>query len=228
MRLDALFLLAASFLVGLAANCGAAQASSSDATSTKAYLQANHALLRAASSQVATAEMRLRAMLLQVRRECPAVAAESPQNHDSKELANEVIGVMVLNVYHLDLPAAKRFMRAVGHLRWSDARVTRAVRRYAGKLRTLSRLAIPSVCADVQAWVATGYRTLPAGTVLFDQRFFPAWVGVGELPSTLTPFERPDQKSTIKRLEEIKSALADHEARAVVWWGKIAAAMGLN
>jgi hypothetical protein len=228
MRLDVLLFVAACQLAGLAANCGPAQASNADLTSTKTYLQANYALLRAASSHVGAAEARLRAMLLQVRSECPAVAAESPQNQDSKELSNEVIGVMVLDVYHLDLPAARRFLRAVRHLRWSDARLTHAVRRYASQLQTLARLATPNVCTDVRAWVDSAYRTLPADTVLFDQQFFPAWVGVGELPSALIPYERPEERGTIKHIGAIKSQLADREARAVVWWGKITGTMELN
>lgn len=228
MRLGVLLFVAACPLAGLATDCGPAQASDADVTNTKTYLQANYALLRAASSHVEPGEARLRALLLQVRSECPAVAAESPQNQDSKKLSNEVIGVMVLDVYHLGLPAAKRFLRAVRGLRWSDPRLTRTVRRYARQLQTLARLAIPNVCADVRAWVDSTYRTLPADTVLFDQQFFPAWVGVGDLPSALIPYERPEERGTIKRIEAIKSVLADHEARAVIWWGKITDAMELN
>lgn len=167
-------------------------------------------------------------MLIQVRGECPNVAFESPQNHDSKELTNEVIGVMVLNVYHLDMPAARRFMRVSARLRWSDARLTRAVRRYLGKLATLARISIPSVCADVRSWVTSSFQTLAPATTLFDAEFFAVWVGVGELPSALGHFERPDERATIRRIDAIKSELADLEARAVVWWGKITDAIGLN
>jgi hypothetical protein len=228
MRLGVLLFVAACPLAGLATNCGPAQASNADLANTKTYLEANYALLRAASSHVGAAEARLRAMLLQVRSECPAVAAESPQNQDSKQLSNEVIGAMVLDDYHLGLPAAERFLRTIRHLRWSNARLTRVVRRYARQLQTLARLAIPTVCADVRAWVNSAYRTLPADTVLFDKQFFPAWVSVGELPSALIPYERTEERGTIKHIEAIKSQLADREARAVVWWGKITGAMELN
>ncbi len=228
MRLDALLLVAAPALLALTGACATAQASATDVASTRAYLDANYKLLQAAATHATAAEARLREMLIQVRGECPNVAFESPQNQDSKELSNEVIGVMVLNVYHLDLPAVRRFMRASARLSWTDARLTHAVRRYVGKLGSLARISIPSVCADVRSWVMSSFQTLAPATTLFDAEFFPVWVGVGELPAALGPFERPDEGATIRRIDAIKSELADREARAVVWWGKITAAIGLN
>ncbi|MBA3807495.1 MAG: hypothetical protein H0X28_03735 [Solirubrobacterales bacterium] len=215
-------------LVALTVLPAAAQGASADVASTNTFVQANYVLVRSARAHLAAAEAAPRQVLAQVRRECPHAAAESPQNGDSTQLSNEVIGAMVLRAYQLDAPALHSFVAAASALHWSSAALTRTVRGYAADLRVLAQLAPPHLCADVRAWVASGYRTLPAATVAFDRVFMPAWVGIGLHPAGLTRFAGAQQRSLLKRSDGLVVQLADGEARAVERWGDIMNELGIS
>jgi hypothetical protein len=205
-----------------------AAASSRDVASAGAYIRANLALVQAARIHLRAGEAAPLKVLARVRRECPAAAAQSPQDAESTQMTHEVIGAMVLSAYHLDVPAVEAFVRRTARLRWGDARLARAVRGYAANLRVLARLAPPPLCADVKAWVAGGYRGLPASTVAFDRRFMSAWVAIGMLPARLSAYETAAERGAIARAEAIEVQITDAEARAVETWGKIMNELGLE
>ena len=205
-----------------------APAASMDVASTDTFVRAFYMLVRSAKVHLRAAEAVPPAVLAQVRRECPHAAAESPQNGDSTQLSNEVIGAIVLGAYHLDLPALNRFVALAGHLRWSDPRLTRTVRSYVADLGVIAKLAPPHLCADVGAWVASGYRTLPAATVAFDRAFVRAWVGIEPAPAGLDAFAGAQQRRLLKRSRPLIVQFADAEARAVRTWGAILDELGVN
>jgi hypothetical protein len=219
---------AAAALALLALAPAGASASATDLASARAYIHADLALVLVARSHLRAAEAAPLKVLAQVRRECPAAAAQSPQNAESTQMSNEVIGAMVLSAYHLDIPSLGAFVRATARLPWSDARLRGAVRGYAANLRVLARLAPPPLCADVKAWVAGGYRGLPASTVAFDRRFMPAWVAIGMLPARLAAYETAGERSELARTGAIEVQITDAEARAVETWGKIMNELGLE
>jgi hypothetical protein len=194
---------------------------SGDATATSQYLAANYTLVRTARSYLRRAEAAPLKVLAQVTRECPRAAAGSPQDPQSTELSDEVIGAMVIAAYHLDVPGLRRFVSQTSRLHWSSKSATSAVRGYAAKLKALAGLAPPNLCADVRAWAASGYKTLPASTLRFDAIFLPAWVAIGLLPGPLKPFESSAQKSVLVRSNALEEELTEGEARAVESWGKI-------
>jgi len=221
-----LLLTAAMTLLGAPTS---ALASSGDVAATQKYIQANYALVQAGSSKLPAATAALLAVRRRIEGECPMAAAESPQNPDSTQLSNEIIGAMVTSAYHTDVPAGESFIRAAGGLRWSNHRLTGTVQSYVGKLKVMIALATPNVCADVRAWVASGYQTLPATTVRFDQQFMPNWVAIGELPGSLAPYERPGQKAVLHRTNALEEQLTEFEAGdGVETWGDIMNALVLN
>jgi hypothetical protein len=205
-----------------------ASASATDVASARAYIAADLALVQAAKAHLRAGEAAPRKVLATVRRECPGAAAQSPQNEDSTQLSNEVIGAMVLSAYHLDIPALEAFVRRTARLPWSDARLKRAVRGYGANLRVLARLAPPALCADVKAWVSGGYRGLPASTLAFDRRFMPAWVSIGMLPTRLSAYETSAERGALRRARAIETQITDAEARAVEDWGDIMNELGLE
>ena len=207
----------------------AALAGSGDVASTERYIQANYTLVKAGGAKLGAARAALLAVRHRIDGECPRAAAESPQNPDSTQLSNEIIGAMVIAAYHTDVPAGENFVRAVAGLRWSNHALTSSVQAYAGKLKVLNRLAPPNVCADVRAWVDSGYRTLPASTIRFDQEFMPNWVAIGELPAGLAPFERSGQKAVLRRTNQLEAQLSEFEAEdGVETWSQIMNALVVN
>jgi hypothetical protein len=215
--------------LALAASPSAALARSENAAATRAYIQANYALVRAARSNLAAGNAALKSLVGQITGECPLAASGSPKDHDSEQLSNEVVGAMTVVAYHPDAAAVGVFARAVGGLHWSNHALTRRVRIYSTQLAGLATLAAPDVCADVQAWVADGYRALPAGTLQFDKRYYAVDIEAEEVPLRLfAPYESAGEASLARRTKRLEAPLAQAEANAVADYTRILDALELN
>jgi hypothetical protein len=222
----ALALLASALLAATTAST--TLASQRDAAVTAAYVQANYRLVQAVASRSHAIEGTLRGVLAQVRRECPLAAAGSPQDGQSTQLSNEVIGAMVIAVVALDRPAGRQFVSAAAHLSWSNRGLTVTVRAYVANVATLVALSPPRLCTDVQSWAASGFHTLPVSTIAFAPRFMSAWVAAGELPGALAPYETPAELPILRRTAQLESQLTDLEAREVETYGQIMNALDLS
>jgi hypothetical protein len=205
-----------------------ALASPADVSATQAYVRANYALVSSAHAKRGVAEAILQSLLRRVRSECPGAAAGSPQNVDSERLTFELVGEMRLAATRPNAGAVASFARAVAKLRWSNAKLNSAVRSYTAQLRKQSVTAIPDVCAEVRAWTASGFQTLPEGT----QRFNSAlgeYVAMGMLPTRLiAPFVTPAQRGLLQRTRHFEEDISEVEAFAVETWGSIMDALGLS
>lgn len=215
-------------VIGLALVPVNALASAADQAATRAYIRADYRRMRIAAAQIPRIEATLRDLLVQVRQECPMVAAGSTYNGQSIELEDEVIGTMVTAVVGLDRPAGRAFVSAVARLKWSDRKLTHTVRSYVEKVGTLLALPEPSLCSDIRSWAASGFATLSASTLTFTPRFMAAWVAIGELPSALVRYETPDEHTLFARTRRLEQALADVEARAVKTFSEIIKIVGLG
>lgn len=206
-----------------------ALASRGDAAATRAYIQADYTLVHAAKVNLKASEAALQKLRRRIAAECPKAAAGSPQDRNSEQLSNELVGAMTVAAIQPDVRAVATFTRMVRSLRWSNATLTRKVRSYAAKLHTLSTLAAPDVCADVKAWAASGYRALPPSTVRFNSRYYKVEVAVGEVPARLlAPSEQPDERPVLAHAERIEGQLSEVEANAVYTWGHIMESLTLN
>lgn len=221
-----LFLLLAALAAG--ALSPAAAAAQSDAASTRAYVQADYALARYGASHIGRARTTLHQVLRQVEGECPQAAAGSPQDSDSTEVSEEVIGTMVTSIYRSDVQAIDAFVRSTQHLRWGSRSVTNAVRSYVGKLKVMGSLTVPRLCADVRAWAAAGYATLPADTLHFDAQFEPNWVSLGELPPQLVSAAPHEDASLIGRSKALEQQIAEFEAEAAETWRELMNALDVE
>jgi hypothetical protein len=211
----------------LAAGQTPALAAQADLASTRSYIQANYALVQSAGSRLASARAAYRDVIRRVKATCPGAAANSPQNPESTQLSNEVIGAMVTAAIHTNLPALGAFVRVAERLRWSNRALTSAVHAYASKVKTMATLGPPDLCGDVKAWVATGFQTLSPRTLGFDQRFVPAWVALGELPSGLAAYERPEERALLQRTNQLELKLSNFEAEAVESYGELMNTLGV-
>lgn len=214
-------------VLALAAGPAPALGAQSDVTATRSYIRANYALVHSASSVLGRARVAYRDVLHRARAECAGAAAGSPQTPQSTQLSYEIIGAMVTAAVQTNVPAATAYVRAVEHLRWSNSGLTRTVHTYAASVKTIATLAHPDLCGDIKAWVASGYRTLSPHTVSFDARFEPAWVAIGNLPSGLARYERPDERTLLSRSAQLESRLSDFESEAVETYGELMNALGV-
>jgi len=205
-----------------------AAAQAGDASTTTAYLRADYALVRAGWANIHSSVSGYRGVLAGVRRSCPLAAHGSPQDPESTELSNEVIGAMVLAAGRPDLAAIRSYLGAVSGLRWSSASVTRAVSGYAAKLRRLYGLKAPDLCGDVSRWAGSGFHALPASTLSFDRVFYPNWVALGLVPGGLGRFESGAARTLAHNAEGLEYKLTNVEAEAVETWGDIMNALELN
>jgi|SRR5271154_5403143 len=205
-----------------------ALASSGDAAATQAYIHANYALVKAADGKIQSSEAALAALVGQVRDECPKAAAHSPQDHDSEQLSDEAVGAIVVAGVGPNVAAIHAFAGAAGRLHWSNHKLTSTIQSYVGKVKAMSALTAPSLCADIRAWVASGYQTLPANTVSFDAKYTPVWVALGELPGALSRFELRAEKGVVARSNLLEMQLTEYEARAVETYAEILDALELK
>lgn len=203
-------------------------AGGADAAATQAYIRANYALVHTAAGNIHRSEAALASVVAQVRSECPNAAKGSPQDHDSEQLSDEVVGAIVVAGVKPSLAAIHSFTRAAGNLRWSSHGLTSAVRAYTDKLKTLSTLTPPNLCGDVKTWVASGYQTLAPTTVQFDAQYTPVWVALGELPATLRRFEGPQERGLISVVNRLENQITEYEARAVERYAEILDALELK
>jgi hypothetical protein len=193
----------------------------SNAASTQTYVQANYALVHVAHTHLARSEAAPLEVLAQVQRECPEAGANSPQNSESTQMSDEVIGTIVIAAAQPDVQAIKTFIRTASALTWSSASLTKAIHGYADDLKTVLGLPAPNLCTEVKAWGATGFHMLPASTVTFVGKFMPAWVALGFLPPQLARYESATAKALANRAAPLEQELSEGEARAVEHWGDI-------
>lgn len=201
----------------------------SDIAATKAYIQADYALVHTARINMKTGEAALEELRSKLGAECPMAAAASPENEAAEKLSNEVIGAMSTVFIRADVQAVASFASTAGHLHWSNRKLTHKVSSYAAKLQALTVLQMPNVCGDVKAWAASGYQTLPMSTRQFDQRFSAEDVGIGEVPADLlAPYEDHGERRVLQLTTQFENELVDAEARAVEPWSKILDALALQ
>jgi hypothetical protein len=205
-----------------------ALAAPADVATTRTYIQANYALVHYAAMRLGTARSLLNGVLNRARADCPSAAAGSPQNPESTMVSYEVIGAMVLAAYHAAQPQIAAYIRVAARSHWSSRTLTSSIHAYAAKLTTLSTLVAPNLCADIRTWSTSGYKSLPASTVRFDQRFVPAWVALGEVPAQLASYERPDERGTLQRSSQFEEKLTNFEAEAVETYGALMNALAVN
>jgi hypothetical protein len=196
---------------------------------TKTYIQAAYTLAHTARINMQTGEAAIASLQQALSAECPMAAAASPENEAASALSNEVIGAMSVVFIRADVQVVDSFSETVAHLHWSNPKLTRKVRAYAAKFKVLAALEMPDVCADVHAWAASGYRTLPASTTQFDERYSANNVGIGEVPKRLlAPYEDSHEREVLALTMQFESELVDAEARAVAQWSKILNALELQ
>jgi hypothetical protein len=204
-----------------------ALARASDGAVTQAYVQANYAAVRIGASHIAASEAGTQHVLAQVQSECPHVGAGSPQDAESTEMSNEVIGAILKAAIAPNVQAITSFVHTASALSWSSPGLTRAVHAYAQDWKTLLELPTPDPCADIKAWGAAGYRALPASTLAFAPKFMGAWVAAGFLPAQLSRYESASTKALARRSHPFEEQLGEFEVRQPARYSEIMDELGI-
>jgi hypothetical protein len=214
-------------VLSLGAAPAAAMATPRDVASTHAYIVANYAFVRASEAKVASTQTRILGLNKQLARECPHAGAGSLQSEEAQKLSYEVVGALWSISYGADSGPIHTFVRAVKPLRWSSGKLTSIEQRYTKSLLELASLPMPAICADVRAWSASGFRTVPAVTIAFDRHA--ESIEGHSIPSRLlTPYAQPADRSTLERTTSIERKLEGTEVGAGFSdWDRLLETLGL-
>jgi len=220
--------IAASAALVLGLTPTGAIATPQDVASTHAYIVANYAFVKASDAKVGPAQADILRLNRRLGYECPHAGAGSPENSESQKPSYEVAGALWSVSYGADAGPIRAFVRAVRPLRWSDRAITRIMQRYTSSLTELAALPLPHLCADVRAWSASGFTTIPTSTITFDQHV--ESIEGHSIPTRLlAPYELPGDRSILKRTTQLETKLEQIET--VVGfndWDLVLETLGLN
>ena len=208
----------AGLVAGLACACASllapalAAARADDGAATRAYLRASEAYERGASANVEKSVAAIAARASEIARECPGALTYAPRDAAFQELGEETATLLFYAGSAATSATRLGFARSIRGLSWSDRRLTRLVRAQAATEATALALALPNVCADIEAWKASAYAVLPQSATAFlaqtDAIESEEFVGSSEelreaaINRLLKRYETPNEKLTAKRLEQ--------------------------
>jgi hypothetical protein len=205
---------------------------------TRAYLRASEAYQRSATTEVAARVAATEARASEIVGECPAALAYAPRDEAFEELGGEADVTAFLAGAASMRSTGLRLADAIAHLSWSDRRLTRLVHVEAAQEQMAAALALPDVCADIAAWKASAYATLPQSALRFLARSraieLLSFVGFTEesretlIMRLLRRFERPAEVRTAKGIEHVEVQIVKRvEAAALAARDKLAAGLGV-
>jgi hypothetical protein len=227
-RSTALIAVLVSAVLAAAGAPAQALAAPQDVASTHAYLVASYDVLHAAVTTWSGVEAGIRKLNERFQAECPAAGAGSPQNEEEQALSTEVAGALWASGYHTDAKYVKRYIGVLDRLRWSNPAITRSARRLASGLREMLALQVPNLCADIRAWSATGFKTVPAGAVRYANHA--EGIEIKEIPRRLlAPYVPPSDRALRIRDERLATEYEGLEiGRGQVDWNTLLETLALN
>ena len=239
--------LAVLFLPALAAPTGSfagAGVTSQDRAATRALLEARYTYEQALLASAPASRAATEGLASSLGGECPGVLAGAPQetlleslphsesppqsprqmgesNRERRQLSDlqSELGLALQQLpIEADRQAALAYARAVGTLQWSNSYLTELARIGAATLERQLQSAPPDVCADMKAWVASGYRTLSTATkVLINEQetmdrpllriLRERVAGAADLTDPLLPYEGSREKALAREIDVLEGDL---------------------
>jgi hypothetical protein len=193
-----------------------------DKRATGAYLRATYEFDRALLANDPSAEAAVAEYVKRLGGECPGVLANAPvvgigghklsaaevkQLEQQGALAAEVLVALIGRWFSPDLGPLQTLAHTIGPLHWHAPRIARLVRAELSELERLVSTPPPDVCADMRAWAASGYQTLPPGTFA-SQKLFADEPAGGSLEASIRSLEDPAQKALARRRKRVSHRLA--------------------
>lgn len=215
-----------------------ASVSSGDVVATRAYLHASEVYAQAAYPGIGARVAAIEARGSEVARACPSALTYAPRDTAFEEVGEE-LGTSdwyagVASVRSITLRVAE----AIGHLRWSDRKLTRLVHAEAAEEQADLGLVLPDVCGQIAAWKASAYTTLPSSLSEFLTHVYAIESGSTIDPSEesretlimhlLRRYEGTNERQLARRIERLEAKAHQRlVAGAVAAASKLAAAMGI-
>ncbi len=205
-----------------------ALAAPEDVASTHAYVVAAYTALHAVVSKWLTIEAGIHKLDQRFEAECPKVGAGSPQSEEEQKLSSEVAGALWATGYRTDAGIVRKFVKAVGRLRWSNPAINRSAHKFTTGLLEMTQLSIPDLCADVRTWAASGYKAVPTDVVSYDQHV--EAIEVKEIPrKLLRPYVQPGDRQLVSRVERLDKRFEELEfERGQIDWNALLEVLALN
>lgn len=200
----------------------ASAAAPRDRAATHAYLSAVYTYEQTLLANLPASTAAGEALANKVGAECPGVlagapASESPfssrpqptgarkMSRQLRKLRGEISFALDRAHGEPDRPAVLALANAIRQLRWSDPRIAQEADAFATYLEAQLAIPLPAVCADLKAWVASGYTTLPPGTTQLRSRQ-KALIGEGlaaySVFESLQRFEGPSEKTLLRKIQQ--------------------------
>lgn len=193
-----------------------------DVASTRTYLDANYIFVDAANRTRPAGRLATDRLVAYVAETCPGILAGAPVSNAVQALSEEALGAVSVAVFHPSAEASINFARTVMRLRWRRHRITRLVISYVRKLRAITTLTMPNLCADASSFRASGFRVLPQGSRQFIQEYNQAETGSAEVPVwLLRPYERMDERVLLRTTKHLEAHIEAAENSALTSWGEI-------
>lgn len=197
-------------IAALLAAAGAQSASGSNVSATHAYIQANYALAKAGVARTQGIQAKAQALNASLAQQCPLAGNGAPVLEVTQPLSHEVVEALWSIQFGANAAPIATFASKTKHLHWSNARITRIVARYATSLREMASLPFPSICEDVRAFAASGFRTAPAHTVALVEHA--ESIELEPVPAgLLAPYERGSDASVVAKTATLESKLEEQE-----------------
>ena len=156
-----------------------------------------------------------------------ARAPDRPRTKNPRRSATRPPGALWSVIYRADAGPIHTFVRAVRQLRWSNPKLTRTAQGYAMSLRELATLPLPNICADVRAWSASGFRTIPAATIRFDS--YVESIEGHTISPRVRPLRAPGRQSYSRTQTRLETKL-EHAETVTGFndWDSLLETLGLN
>jgi hypothetical protein len=220
--------LAVAALASVAAPTDALAASARDIASARTVLTAGYASLQSVIRTWPMLESRLHGLDLRFARECPDVGGGSPQSEQEQRLSYEVAGALWATAYHADAPIIRKFIHTVTGLTSSNPALNRRMYKFLNGLSEMIALPVPDLCADTRAWIASGYRTVPTGTLRFDRHVESINVEIPS-PRLARPFLVPSDRALVPKLEHLITRFEELEfSTGQRYWNALLETLGLS
>jgi hypothetical protein len=216
-----------------------ARASVNDVAATRAYLRASEVYARSVHVETGAMVGAINARENEVASRCPYALAYAPRDAAFSQIGEEMGAAQWYASQAPMRSAALKLTEAIGHLGWSDRRLTRLVRARVVEERADTALVLPDVCSEIGAWKASAYATLPRGVSEFlahvEADESGSVVGPSEesreavIAHLLKRYEGPAESQIAKRAEQLEKEAGKRLGRAAVAAErKLATAMGVS